>query len=154
MIRHRGRFLIRRRSGSRLLQDLWEFPGGEFNRSDLADSLVKQIQGELDLSVRLGSPLTTIKHAVTNRRITLTVYEAKLKPPLPPTLSIPEARWIWLSQAGRYPLTAAASRIVQALTAEYSRSGGRAKSGGTRPGQPAPSKTLTIAGAGGKTRVH
>ena len=154
VIRHRGRFLIRRRSGSRLLQDLWEFPGGEFSRSDLADSLVKRIQGDLDLSVRLGSPLTTIKHAVTNRRITLTVYEASLKPPLPPTLSIPEARWIWLSQAGRYPLTAAASRIVQALMAEYSRGRGRANSGGTRPGLPAPSKTLTIAGAGGKTRVH
>ena len=77
VIRHRGRFLIRRRSGSRLLRDLWEFPGGEFGRSDIADSLVRQIQGELDLKVRLGPPLTTIKHAVTNRRITLTVYEAR-----------------------------------------------------------------------------
>ena len=154
VIRHRGRFLIRRRSGARLLQDMWEFPGGEFKRSDLAHSLVKQIQGEFALSVRLGSPLTTIKHAVTNRRITLTVYEARLKPPLPPTLSIPDARWIWLSQAGRYPLTAAASRIVQALEAEVSRGRGRADSGGPRVGLPDPSKTLTSAGAGGKTRVH
>lgn len=141
VIRHRGRFLIRRRSGSRLLQDMWEFPGGEFSRSGLADSLAKQIQGELDLSVWLGSPLTTIKHAVTNRRITLTVYEARLKPPLPPTLSIPDARWIWLSQAGRYPLTAAASRIVQVLTAEKSHDRVRSGSRGRQVGLAAPIKS-------------
>ena len=119
---------------------MWEFPGGEFSRSDLAGSLVKQIQGELELNVRLGSPLTTIKHAVTNRRITLTVYEARLKPPLPPTLSIPGARWIWLSQAGRYPLTAASSRVIQALTAEHSHRRGQPKSGRRQVGLPAPLK--------------
>lgn len=132
VIRHRGRFLIRKRSGSRLLQDMWEFPGGEFSRSDLAGSLVKYLESELRLSVRLCDRLTVVKHAVTNRRITLTVYEARLKPPPPATLSIPGARWIWLSQAGRYPLTAAASRIVQALTAEHLHPHGRPES---RPGQ-------------------
>ena len=132
VIRHRGRFLIRKRSGSRLLQDMWEFPGGEFSRSDLAGSLVKYLESELRLGVRLCDRLTVVKHAVTNRRITLTVYEARLKPPPPATLSIPGARWIWLSQAGRYPLTAAASRIVQALTAEHSHPHGRPES---RPGQ-------------------
>lgn len=141
VIRHRGRFLIRRRSGSRLLQDLWEFPGGEFGRSDFAGSLVRQIQGELDLKVRLGPALTTIKHAVTNRRITLTVFEARLNPPLPPTLSIPGARWIWLSQAGRYPLTAAASRVIQALTAEKSRRRARPNGGGSQVGLQAPLKS-------------
>lgn len=118
VIWHRGRILIRRRSSLRLLQDMWEFPGWAATQSDLAGSLLKQIKGELNLSVRLDSPLTTIKHAVTNRRITLTVYQARLMPPLQPTLSIPGSRWIWLSQAGRYPLTAAASRIVQALSSE------------------------------------
>ena len=141
VIRHRGRFLIRKRSGSRLLQDLWEFPGGEFSRSDLAGSLVRQIQGDLDLKVRLGPPLTTIKHAVTNRRITLTVYEARLATPPPRTLSLPGARWIWLSQAGRYPLTAAASRVVQALTVEKSHRRVRPKIGGRQVGPPAPLKS-------------
>lgn len=121
VIWHRGRFLIRRRSDSRLLRDMWEFPGGEFNRADLAGSLVKHIQGELDLTIRLGAPLTTIKHAVTNRRITLTAYQARLMAPLPSTLSIQGARWILLSHADRYPLTAATSRIVQAVREEHSR---------------------------------
>ncbi len=140
VIRHRGRFLIRKRSGSRLLQDMWEFPGGEFSRSDLAGSLVKYLESELQLNVRLRDRLTVVKHAVTNRRITLTVYEARLKPPLPATLSIPGARWIWLSQAGRYPLTAAASRIVQALTAEYSHPQGRPESGPGQVGRRVPLK--------------
>ena len=118
VIWHRGRILIRRRLGSRLLQDMWEFPGWAVTQSDLVGFLVKQIKGELNLSVRLDSPLTTIKHAVTNRRITLTVYQARMMPPLQPNLSISGARWIWLSQAGRYPLTAAASRIVKALSSE------------------------------------
>lgn len=140
VIRHRGRFLIRRRSDSRLLQDMWEFPGGEFSRSDLAGSLVKYLESELRLNVRLRDRLTVVKHAVTNRRITLTVYEARLNPPLPPTLSIPGARWIWLSQAGRYPLTAAASRIVQALTAEHSHRRGGPESGRRQVGLAAPLK--------------
>ncbi len=140
VIRHRGRFLIRRRSGSRLLRDMWEFPGGEFGRSDLAGSLVKYLESEFQLNVRLRDRLTVVKHAVTNRRITLTVYEARLKPPLPPTLSIPGARWIWLSQAGRYPLTAAASRIVQALTAEYSHRRSRPESGRRQVGLRGPLK--------------
>ncbi|MCY3758554.1 MAG: A/G-specific adenine glycosylase [Acidobacteria bacterium] len=140
VIRHRGRFLIRKRSGSRLLRDMWEFPGGEFSRSDLAGSLVKYLESELHLSVRLCDRLTVVKHAVTNRRITLTVYEARLKPPPPATLSIPGARWIWLSQAGRYPLTAAASRIVQALTTEHSHPHGRPESGPGQVGRRVPLK--------------
>ena len=140
VIRHRGRVLIRRRSGSRLLQDMWEFPGAEFSRSDLADSLVKYLESELHLNVRLRDRLTVVKHAVTNRRITLTVYEARLKPPLPPTLSIPGARWIWLSQADRYPLTAAASRVVQALKSEHSHRRGRPESGQRQARPPAPLK--------------
>ncbi len=120
VIWHRGRFLIRRRSDSRLLRDMWEFPGGEFTGADRAGSLVKHVESELDLTIRLGDPLTTIKHAVTNRRITLKVYQARLMAPLPSTLSIQGARWILLSHADRYPLTAAASRIVQALREEHS----------------------------------
>jgi len=143
VIRHRGRFLIRKRSGSRLLQDMWEFPGGEFSRSELAGSLAKYLESELRLNVRLHDRLhdrlTVVKHAVTNRRITLTVYEARLLPPLPATLSIPGARWIWLSQAGRYPLTAAASRIVQVLTAEHSHRRRRLELG---PGQVGPRAPL------------
>ena len=141
VIRHRGRFLIRKRSGSRLLRDMWEFPGGEFGRSDPAGSLVKYLESELRLNVRLRDRLTVVKHAVTNRRITLTVYEARLESPLPATLSIPNARWIWLSQAGRYPLTAAASRIVQALTAEHSHSHGRPDSGPGQVGRRVPLKS-------------
>ena len=138
VIWHRGRFLIGRRTGSRLLGDLWEFPGGEFTRSDLAGSLVKHIKGELDLTIELGDALTTIKHAVTNRRITLTVYPARLMAPLPSTLSIQGARWVLLSHADRYPLTAAASRIVRALREAGSRRRARSESGEKPVGHPAP----------------
>ena len=141
VIWHRGRFLIRRRSGSRLLRDMWEFPGGELPGSDLAASLVTYLEGELHLKVRLGDRLAVVKHTVTNRRITLTVFEARLAAPLPRSLSIPGARWIWLSQAHRYPLTAAASRIVQALTAENSHRRGWPGSGGRQVGLPAPLKS-------------
>ena len=120
---------------------MWEFPGGELPGSDLAASLVTYLEGELHLKVRLGERLAVVKHAVTNRRITLTVFEARLAAPLPRSLSIPGARWIWLSQAHRYPLTAAASRIVQALTAENSYRRGWLGSGGRQVGLPAPLKS-------------
>ena len=150
VIRHRGRFLIRRRSGSRLLRDMWEFPGGEFSGQELAASLVTYLEGEFHLKVRLGERLAVVRHAVTNRRITLTVFEACLAAPLPRSLSIPGGRWIWLSQAHRYPLTAAASRILQALTQARSRAAG----GPQVKGSENAIKILTSPGAGGKTRMH
>ena len=149
VIWHRGRFLIRRRSGSRLLRDMWEFPGGELPGSDLAASLVTYLEGELHLKVRLGERLAVVKHAVTNRRINLTVFEARLAAPLPRSLSIPGARWVLPGHAGRYPLAAAASRILEALTQASSRTAWDVQV----EERVNAIKILTSAGAGGKTRV-
>lgn len=115
VICHRGRILIRQRTQTRLLQDMWEFPGGEFNRANLSRSLVNQVKRELGLTICLVAPLTAIKHTITNRRITLEVYRAFPQLPIPTHLRKQGARWIFLNHADRYPLTAAASRIVEAL---------------------------------------
>jgi len=115
VICHRGRVLIRQRTQTRLLQGMWEFPGGEFNQKNLRRSLVNQVKRKLGLTICLVAPLTKIKHTVTNRRITLEVYWARPQLPIPTHLRKQGARWIFLNHADRYPLTAAASRIVEAL---------------------------------------
>ena len=96
VIIHRSRILIQKRSHSRLLQDMWEFPSGQLNRDVPRDFLVNRLQFELGL--RIGTPnlLINFKHSITNRVIDLQVYKACLKSPREFHWSRQEKKWIFL----------------------------------------------------------
>ncbi len=115
VIQHRGRVLIIKRTGERLLQDFWEFPGGEFKEeTELETALIEKIRRDLGLRIRSLQLLKTIKHAITNRRITLEVYVAALHNSA--RVKARNVKWVSLSEIDRYPFPSAALRIVSALT--------------------------------------
>ena len=134
---------------------MWEFPGGEFSRSNLAGAPGETDTGRTRLERSAGFP---IDHHQARRHQSEN-YSDGVRGSAGGTASrqlYPSrgARWIWLSQAGRYPLTAAASRVIQALTAEKSQRRLRPKSEGKAGGAAGAIKVLTRAAAGGKTRVN
>ena len=117
VILHDREVLIVRRTEGKLLKDFWEFPGGEFNRrGDIRSGLAKKIWQDLDLRVRLGDLLTTIKHSITRRRITLLAYHAELKPPISGVVKTKAVRWVSLTELDKYPFASASSQVIQALT--------------------------------------
>ncbi|MCH2693329.1 MAG: A/G-specific adenine glycosylase [Acidobacteriia bacterium] len=115
VIIHRGRTLIRKRSHSRLLQDMWEFPTGQIDQEESEDFLEKRIWSEFGLKISSPNLLTNLKHSITNRAINLQIYRANLKSPKVFDRSRITGKWIFISQIKKYPLTAATSKIVDLL---------------------------------------
>jgi A/G-specific adenine glycosylase len=116
VVRHRGRYFIVRRAGQRLLQDFWEFPSAELDRTEnLPASLTRWIHQRYGLVVSELQPLLTIKYSITVRRIELAVFQGILDQH--PCLygKKQNARWIRLSEANLYPFASAARQIVDAL---------------------------------------
>ena len=116
VIRHRGRFLIERRSGRVLLEGFWEFPSTELRSNGTAMKMVQRFVAETyRLKVEPLEPFITVKHSITSRRIELQVFQAKLASGLKPNGNAVDCRWVRLRDISRYPFAAASQRIVEAL---------------------------------------
>jgi adenine-specific DNA glycosylase len=116
VIRHRGRFLITKRIGEKILSDFWEFPGGEFNQAKvLKRALAGKIRHDYGLSICVKELLMTVKHGITKHRITVQVFLAAVKPSGLSLKISRDARWVRLSEVNRYPLGAASMKILKAL---------------------------------------
>jgi len=115
-IRHRGRFLIVRRSGQRLLKGFWEFPSTELRQKGSAAKMVARLATETyGLNVGFVEPLITVKHSITTRRIELQVFQAKLAVGASSKMNGPDCRWVQLKDMSHYAFASASQRIVDAL---------------------------------------
>jgi len=116
VIRHRGRFLIVRRSGQRLLKGFWEFPSTELRQKGSAAKMLARLAGETyGLNVESVEPLITVKHSITTRRIELQVFQTKLAVGASSKRNDPDCRWVRLKDMGQYAFASATQRIVEAL---------------------------------------
>lgn len=95
LIRRGNRILLRRRSADGLLAGLWELPSIESNRS------------------RSHRPLVTIRHTITNHRITLRVFECE------PTSKITRLngalRWVTSKELMKLAMPAAHRRALEKI---------------------------------------
>jgi A/G-specific adenine glycosylase len=116
VICHRGRFLIVRRSGQRLLEGFWEFPSVDLrHRGGAAKRLTRFANETLGFSVRAVEPLITVKHSITTRRIQLQVFRAQLAVGVGSGINDSNCRWARLKDMSQYPFAAASQRIVEEL---------------------------------------
>jgi A/G-specific adenine glycosylase len=116
VIFHRGRFLIVRRSGQRLLNGFWEFPSTELRQKGSAAKMVARLAGEAyGLNIESVEPLITVKHSITTRRIELQVFQAKLAGGGMPRTNELDGRWVRLKDMNHYAFASASQRIVEAL---------------------------------------
>jgi len=113
---HRGRVLIVKRTEGRLLKDLWEFPGGAFNGArNVKAALSKRIFEKLGLKIQVLEPLTTIRHAITHRRIILVAFGAQLKAGTATKVDGHKAKWVRREDLDKFPFASASQRIVGML---------------------------------------
>lgn len=110
-----GRFLIQQRPVGGLLGGLWEFPGGKRKEGESREAaLRRELSEEVGAEVTDIRFLTTIIHAYTRFRVSLSVFSCRMKgPPIPPR---PGRRWVSLSSIRRYPLPSGTVRIVNFLS--------------------------------------
>ncbi len=94
-----GRYLVRRRPRTGLLDDLWEFPG-------LDDG-----EGAAGLRLRPGRRIATVRHSITYRRMLVSVHRARL-------LAEPRGstyRWIRPERASRLPASSLTTKILASV---------------------------------------
>lgn len=111
-----GRFLIAQRPLDGLLGGLWEFPGGKKEAGEtLSDALVREIQEELGITIRVGEPVTTIQHAYTHFRITLFAFHAHHLMGDVQHLGVADHAWVTFADLQHYAFAVTDRKIIAAL---------------------------------------
>jgi A/G-specific adenine glycosylase len=112
----RGKVLIARRQEERMLGGLWEFPGGKKQKGEtLRQTAEREIREETGLSVGVGEPMITIKHAYSHFRITLTAFRCTWIRGTPRPKASTALKWIEPSELPAYPFPRANRKIAELL---------------------------------------
>jgi A/G-specific adenine glycosylase len=92
LVERDGRYLVRRRAPTGLMDGLWEFP---------------ELGQEGDQAIEPLEPLGSVRHLVTYRRYEVTVHRGRLTEP-------PPAGWRWVTPAGlrRLPTSSLVAKVL------------------------------------------
>lgn len=116
IIFHKGKVLIDKRKPEGLLGGLWEFPGGKPEAGEsLEVALQREVKEELNIKVRVGRHLTTVRHAYTHFTVELHAYQCRYVSGTPKCLGCTDYKWITLDQLDRYAFPGANKKIFPAL---------------------------------------
>jgi A/G-specific adenine glycosylase len=111
-----NRVLIDQRKPEGLLGGLWEFPGGKLLKGETPGrALLREIQEEVGIRVRLNDFLTKVDHAYTHFRVTLHAFECTFLSGRAKALGCVAVKWVLLKELGRYAFPAATHKIIAAL---------------------------------------
>ncbi|WP_462405449.1 (deoxy)nucleoside triphosphate pyrophosphohydrolase [Gracilibacillus sp. Marseille-QA3620] len=92
-----GDILCALRSPIMSLPNLWEFPGGKIEEGEIpTQSLVREIQEELDCDIEVGDLVADIVHEYPTFIINLITYKAKITNGTPIAKEHAEFRWVAL----------------------------------------------------------
>ncbi len=112
----RGKILIAHRQENRMLGGLWEFPGGKKKRGEtLPQAAEREIREETGLTVRVGEPMITVKHAYSHFRITLTAFRCAWVKGTPQPNASTALKWISPTELPAYPFPRANRKIAELL---------------------------------------
>jgi A/G-specific adenine glycosylase len=107
--------LVQRPPGSRW-ENMWEFPHDHLRSNETPERAAKRIARRVvGLRVRLSRELTTLKHAVTNHRITLSCFEAQYLGGRFRSNFYRQKRWLTPDQLHDFPVSAPQRRLALAL---------------------------------------
>jgi A/G-specific adenine glycosylase len=112
-----SRLLIAQRPQTAMLGGLWEFPGGkrQAEDEDLAACLRREIAEELGITIAVGEPIATVRHAYTHFRITLHAFHARHIAGEPQAIGCVDWRWVNLDELDAFPFPVTDQKIIAAL---------------------------------------
>jgi len=113
------KLLIAQRFQHGMLGGLWEFPGGKLEPNEtLEECLVREIQEELDFSIRIKKPFLTIKHAYTHFKITMHVFQCDYLSGEPKAIECADWRWIEPDELDQFAFSRADQKVIEHLKSE------------------------------------
>jgi len=116
LIWRNGRLLITRRPTNKMLGGLWEFPGGkQENGETLQECLAREIREELGVTIVVGEPFRSVKHAYSHFRITLHTFHCRLPGGEPRNIGVDQWAWASPDELHQYPFPRADRKIIEEL---------------------------------------
>lgn len=92
-----GRVLVTKRKAGSHLEGLWEFPGGKVAPGESPQAaLVRELNEELGVRVRVGRPVDVAHHAYPGREVLLLFFVVEREPgsPDPRPLDVADLAWV------------------------------------------------------------
>ena len=116
IIRRGQRILITQRRPEAMLGGLWEFPGGKLEPGEtLENCLLREIDEELGITIRVERPFIRVNHAYSHFRITLHTFLCRHSRGRPRTLGCAAIRWVHPSQLDDFAFPKADRVVLEAL---------------------------------------
>lgn len=116
IIDDRGRILVAQRKETSMLGGLWEFPGGGVEPGEtLPQCIARELKEELDLDVRVGPHLITVRHAFSHFTMDLHAYWVRVDRGQPKAIHCADFAWTDRKGIKRYALPKADLKILAAL---------------------------------------
>jgi len=110
------KFFIQQRKGKRLLEGLWEFPGGKIEPGESDhDALRREVREELGVEIAHAERMMTVDHFYTEFHVTLSVWWCTLK-------EMPETgdhrKWVARRDLIKFPMPSGSAKIVGRILKE------------------------------------
>lgn len=117
IIRWKERIFIQQRRADDVWGGLWEFPGGELAAGPPGAAVVRAIEADTGLTVRVVEPLTTVIHHYTRYKIILHCFLCDLlgSNRHPSLQSAVDFRWISPTGLGLYAFPAGPRKLIEHL---------------------------------------
>ena len=115
LIERRGRYLMYRRSGTEVMKDMWEFPGGECMAGESPRAaLLRESRAKYGLALQPDAELARVKHNIMNRRIDLYAFSAELEGPVQRSPNARVSKWVHLDDLATMPVSSMVRKVIRA----------------------------------------
>lgn len=116
VILNEGKCLIAQRRADQHLANMWEFPGGKIKKEESPEEcLVRELQEELGIQVRVGDLLESVLHHYEDRDIRLYFFYAVIESGTPQKIQVQDIRWVPLQELEEYEFPPADDELIKLL---------------------------------------
>jgi A/G-specific adenine glycosylase len=117
VVRRASRVLLVQRPDRGRWAGMWEFPRSALLPAESHEAAaLRVLQDLVGIDADLADELITVRHTVTNHRITLLCFEAPYRKGTFRSAYYRQGRWIKLNDVSEFPLATPQRRIARALT--------------------------------------
>jgi len=112
------RILLTQRPDDRHMGGLWEFPGGKIDDGEApAEALVRELDEELGIKIKVDNPLTFAVHEEAGLRILLLFFNASILLGTPHGFEGQAVEWVLVENLMSYPTPPADAELIRQLAA-------------------------------------